>query len=327
MTTQTNNHQKSFLRSIGQIVRNNSIETGVAFGLIVLFIVFSVTSPYFLKPKNLSNILYQISAIGILAVAQTLVILTGGIDLSVGSIFTLSGWIMCYLIKNVGLAEGLLAGLAVGILCGLINAFLIAVTRLEPFIITLGTMSIFHGAVYILSNSQAVSNLPVILSQIDDFKLLGIPSYVLVLLIIFVLGQLFLSYTKPGRMIYAIGSNELSALFSGVNVCKYKMIPYILSGVLCYIAAFIQSAHLMAIDANAGTNMNLESITAVVIGGTSLLGGRGTLIGTGIGVLLIGVLGNGLNMLGISSYWQRVIVGIILIAAVASQKITVLKEK
>lgn len=311
-----NNH------TLREIIRNNSIEFGVGVGLVVLFVFFSVASPYFLKPNNLYNILYQVSAIGILAVAQTMVILTGGIDLSIGSIFTLSGWIMCFLIKEVGFAEGIAAGLAVGLLCGAINGFLIAVTRLEPFIITLGTMSIYHGIVYIISNSKAVSNLPVILDNIDNYHILGIPSYVFILIIVFVLSHLFLTYSKAGRMIYAIGSNELSAQFSGVPVPLYKIIPYILVGFLSFIAVFIQSAHLMAIDANAGTNLNLESITAVVIGGTSLLGGRGSLIGTAIGIFLVGVLGNGLNMMGVSSYWQRVVVGIILIGAIASQKIS-----
>jgi len=315
-----NNNLKT--KKLSDLIRNNSIEFGVGIGLIILFLFFSVSSQYFLKTKNLYNILYQVSAIGILAVAQTMVILTGGIDLSIGSIFTLSGWVMCFLVKDVGFVQGFVAGLAVGLLCGAINGFLIAISRLEPFIITLGTMSIFHGIVYIISNSMAVSNLPIILENIDNYKLFGIPSYVIVLLIVFILGHLFLSYTKTGRMIYAIGSNELAARFSGVPVHLYKMVPYILVGFLSFIAAFIQSAHLMAIDANAGTNLNLESITAVVIGGTSLLGGRGSLIGTAIGVLLIGVLGNGLNMLGVSSYWQRVVVGIILIAAIASQKIT-----
>lgn len=310
-----------------EIIRNNGIEVGVGFFLVILFAVFSMTSVYFLKPNNLYNILYQVSAIGILAVAQTTVILTGGIDLSIGSIFTISGWIMCYLFKNMGLIEGFAAGLAVGLLCGAINGVLIAVTGLEPFIITLGTMSIFTGAVYILSNSQAVSNLPLVLTQIDKYRFLGIPSYVIILFLVFILGQLFLSYTKPGRMIYAIGSNELAARFSGVPVHRYKMLPYLLTGVLSFIAAFVQSAHLMAIDANAGTNLNLNSITAVVIGGTSLLGGRGTLIGTAIGVLLIGVLGNGLNLLGVSSYWQRVVVGVILIAAIALQKLSSSKGK
>jgi ribose transport system permease protein len=314
-------------RNVSEILKNNSIEAGVGFGLVILFIVFSFTSQYFLKINNLSNILYQVSAIGILAIAQTFVILTGGIDLSIGAIFTISGWIMCYVIKDVGLAQGLMAGLVIGLLCGGINGFLISVTKLEPFIITLGTMSIFEGAVYIISNSQAVSSLPLVLENIDNYRFLGIPSYVLILFVVFVSGTLFLSYTKIGRMIYAIGSNELAARFSGVPVNFYKMVPYLITGLLAFVAAFIQSAHLMAIDPNAGTNLNLDSITAVVIGGTSLLGGRGSLLGTFIGVLLIGVLGNGLNLLGVSSYWQRVVVGIILITAIGIQQITIQRAK
>ena len=320
MQKTSNNHK------LAEFLRVNRIEIGVGIGLIILFILFSIGSPYFLKTRNLTNILYQVSAIGILAVAQTMVILTGGIDLSIGSIFTLSGWVFCYLVKEVGFTQGLMAGLVVGLLCGLTNGLLIAVARLEPFIVTLGTMSVFSGIVYIMSNSKAVSNLPVVLETIDNYRILGIPSYVVILIIVFVLGHLFLTYTKPGRMIYAIGSNELAARFSGVPVHTYKMIPYILVGFLAFVASFVQSAHLMAIDANAGTNLNLESITAVVIGGTSLLGGRGSLIGTAIGVLLIGVLGNGLNMMSVSSYWQRVVVGIILIIAVASQKITLTQK-
>jgi len=308
---------------VADFIRNNSNEIAVGISLIILFLVFSIFSPYFLKTKNLYNVLYQVSAIGILAVAQTMVILTGGIDLSIGAIFTLSGWLMCFIVKEVGFVQGVTVGLLVGLLCGAINGFLVAFVRLEPFIITLGTMSIFHGFVYILSNSKAVSNLPIILETIDNYRFLGIPSYVVILLIVFVVFHLFLTYTKPGRMIYAIGSNELSARYSGVPVHIYKMVPYVLVGFLSFVAVFIQSAHLMAIDANAGTNLNLESITAVVIGGTSLLGGRGSLIGTAFGVLLIGVLGNGLNMLGVSSYWQFVVVGVILIAAVASQKISI----
>ncbi len=318
--TLTNRNRWAFLK-------NNSIEAAVGGVLVLLFIIFSIASPYFFKATNLSNVLYQVSAIGILAVGQTMVILTGGIDLSIGGIFTLSGWIMCFLVQRAGLGVGLAAGLSVGLIAGAINAVLISYARLEPFIVTLGTMSIFNGTVYIISNSKAVSNLPEIMANIDRYRIFGvIPSYVFIMLLVFVLGQLFLSFTKPGRMIYAIGSNELAAQFAGIRVRLYKMLPYIITGFLCFIASFVQSAHLLAIDANAGINQNLDSITAVVIGGASLLGGRGSLVGTAIGVLLIGVLGNGLNLLGVGSYWQRVVVGIILIAAVAIQRMSIMRE-
>ncbi|MCL1854765.1 MAG: ABC transporter permease [Clostridia bacterium] len=301
----------------------NQPEYYVGFGLIALFIVFSIASPYFLTATNLSNVLYQVSAIGILAAGQTMVILTGGIDLSIGSVFTISGWIMCFLVQNVGLAIGLPVGLIVGLTAGLINGVLVSIVKLEPFIVTLGTMSIFNGVVYIISNSKAVSNLPLVMAQIDKFKLFGvIPSYLLILFIVLILGHLFLTYSKPGRMIYAIGSNEQAALYSGIRTQLYKIVPYVLAGGLAFVASFVQSSHLMAIDCNAGNNQNLDSITAVVIGGTSLLGGRGSLIGTSIGFLLIGVLGNGLNLLGVNSYWQRVVVGIILITTIGLQRLS-----
>ena len=308
------------------ILRNHGTEMYVSMGFGLLFIAFSIISPYFLRINNLANILYQICAIGILAAGQCMVILTGGIDLSIGGIFTLSGWVMCFFIRNGNLAEGLLLGVSVGLFTGAVNGILIAVARLEPFIVTLGTMSIYNGVVYIISDSKAVSNLPAVLARIDAYKLFGfLPSYVLVVIVVFVLGQLFLSYSKPGPMIYAIGSNELAAQYSGIPVKVYKMLPYIITGFLCSVSAFVQSAHLLAIDANAGTNLNLDSITAVVIGGTSLLGGRGTLVGTGVGILLIGDLGNGLNLLGVGSYWQRVVVGVILIVAVTAQRMSLNK--
>lgn len=308
-------------RVMSQLTR--STEFYVSIALILLFIAFSVISPYFFRSRNLANVLYQVSAIGILAAGQCMVILTGGFDLSIGGIFTLSGWLMAYMIRNVGFAEGLMVGAGVGLLAGAINGILVAYARLAPFIVTLGTMSIYNGIVYIISDSRAVSNLPEIMSRIDDYKVLGfIPSYVALFFVVFILGQLFLSFAKPGRMIYAIGSNETAAMYSGIPSRIYKLIPYVITGFLAALASFVQSAHLLAIDANAGTNLNLETITAVVIGGAVLGGGKGSLVGTFFGILLIGVLGNGLNLMGVSSYWQRVVVGVILIAAVTSQRMS-----
>ncbi|MEA5002712.1 MAG: ABC transporter permease [Christensenella sp.] len=301
--------------------RNHTSEFGVGIALICLFVAFSIMSPVFLSSRNLINILYQISALGIVAVGQTMIIITGGIDLSVGSVFELAGWSMCYTILNVGLLEGILVGIGVALVCGIINGVLIAHVKLEPFIVTLGTMSIFHGLAYIISDAKPVSNLPKIMEQIDEFTLAGIPSYVLILIVVFVLGFLFLRFTKPGRMIYAIGSNETAAEYTGVRVGMFKMIPYVISAVCALVAAFVQSSHLMAIDPDAGSNLNLDSVAAVVIGGTALTGGRGTLIGTLIGILLMGILRNGLNLMGVSSYWQGVAVGAILIFAVAVERV------
>jgi ribose transport system permease protein len=311
-----------------RIFRNNyQTELGVGLGLAILIIVLSVASPFFLSGRNIINILYQISSTGILAVGMTCIIITGGIDLSVGSIFEISGWIMCYMILKGNMPLGIVLGLGVALACGLINGLLIAYLRLSAMIVTLGTMSVYHGLIYIISDSRPVSNLPQLLKNIDTFTFLGLPSYVWTVLLVFVLGQVFLSRTKPGRMLYAIGSNDQAAHYSGISVKLYTTVPYVLMGLLCLLAAFVQSAHLLAIDPDAGVNMNLDAIAAVVIGGTSLNGGKGTIVGTAIGVLLMGVLRNGLNLLSISSYWQTVAVGAIIIIAISLERLTNLAKR
>lgn len=304
------------------IIRNYESEFGVGISLAILFIFLSIASPYFLSGRNLVNVIYQVSTIGILAVGQTMVIITSGIDLSIGSMFAFSGWIMCKSMIIYGVVPGLIIGLAVGILCGLLNGVLISYVKLEPFIVTLGTMSMYHSLTYVISNAKPVTGLPKALVAFDGFKLLGIPSYVLITVIVFILGQLFLSYCKPGRMIYAIGSNERTARYSGVNVNMYKTMAYVITGILVVLGVLVQASHLMATDPDAGNSLNLDSIAGVVIGGTSLLGGKGTMIGTAIGVLIMGFLRNGLNLLGVSSYWQGTAVGAVLIAAVAIERFT-----
>jgi ribose transport system permease protein len=313
---------RTILEKLRLFRSNYQTELGVGLSLIILFVVLSFASPYFLTGRNIINVLYQISSIGILAVGMTFVIITGGIDLSIGSIFEISGWIMCYMILNGKLVMGISTGLGVALACGLINGLLVAYMHLSPMIVTLGTMSIYHGLIYIISDSRPVSNLPRYLKSFDSFAILSLPTYVWIVVFIFILGQLFLSFTKPGRMFYAIGSNDQAARYSGITVSLYTVVPYALMGIMCVIAAFVQSAHLLAIDPNAGTNMNLDAIAAVVIGGTSLSGGKGTIFGTLIGVLLMGILRNGLNLLGISSYWQTVAVGVIIIIAISLERLT-----
>lgn len=310
----------TILGRINSIKRNHESEFGVGIALICLFIAFSIISPVFLTPRNMVNIMYQISAIGIIAVGQTFVLLTGGIDLSVGSVFELAGWSMCYTMLNVGLFQGVMVGVGVALVCGLVNSLLVAKVKLEPFIVTLGTMSAYHGLAYIVSGAKPVSNLDSVLGSIDEFNIAGIPGYLITLIVVVVLGALFLRYTKPGRMIYAIGSNETAAEYTGVRVANYKMIPYILCSVLALLAAFVQAGHLAAIDPDSGANKNMDSIAAAVIGGTALTGGKGSMVGTVIGILLMGFLRNGLNLMGVSSYWQSVAVGVILIFAVALER-------
>ncbi len=304
------------------VIRNYESEFGVGITLVVLFVFLSLFSPYFLTTRNILNVIYQISTIGILAAGQTMVIISGGIDLSIGSIFAFSGWIMFKMMVLYGIVPGLLAGLGIGLICGLINGVLISYLKLEPFIVTLGTMAIFNSIIYVISNAKPVTGLPEAVGRFDSFKFLGLPSYVLITIIVFILSQLYLSYAKPGRMMYAIGSNEQAARFSGINVSFYKIIPYVITGALSLVAVFVQSAHLEAIDPDAGRNLNLDSIAAVVIGGASLMGGKGTIFGTVIGVLLMGLLRNGLNLLGVSSYWQGSAIGAVIIIAISIERFT-----
>lgn len=299
--------------------KNYGTEFAVSIALAIMVIILSLLSDKFLTGKNLMNVLYQISTIGILAVGQTMIIITGGIDLSIGSIFELSGWMMASAMVSFGMPAGLIVGLVVAIACGVLNGVLVAYLKINAFIVTLGTMSIFSGLVYIISNSRTISP-PDQLELFDNFKILGLPVYVVILLLALVAGGLFLTFTRPGRMLFAIGSNEETALYSGVNVKKYTMYPYIFTGFFVFVAALVQGAHLMTLAPNAGTNLNMNSIAAVVIGGVSMNGGKGTMVGTAIGVLFMGLLRNGLNILGISTYWQSVAVGIIIILAVSIEK-------
>lgn len=305
--------------TLSHVAKTYRTELADIVAMILMVFVLGLLSNKFLTARNLMNVLYQICTIGILAVGQCMVIITGGIDLSIGSTFSLAGWIMISIMNQYGVPAGLAAGLAVSLVCSLINGVLVAYARINAFIVTLGTMSVFSGLAYIVSNTRIIRPLDA-LEKFDDISVLGIPIYVVILLSVLLIGGLFLSYTKPGRMLYAIGSNEEAARYSGVNINKYKLYPYLITGLVVFIAAIVQSAHLMTFAPNAGTDLNMNTIAATVIGGTSMNGGKGTMIGTAIGVLFMGLLRNGLNIMGLSTYWQSVAVGVIIIAAVSLEK-------
>ncbi|MGI9862121.1 ABC transporter permease [Moorella naiadis] len=303
-------------------LENWRAEISVGLSLVLIFLLLSIISPYFFTKGNLLNIIYQVSTLGIIAVGQTMVIITAGIDLSVGSVFALSGMLMGMAMVKFGFYIGILVGLFIGFSVGLINGLLISYLRLAPFIVTLGMMSIAHSLTYVISNAKSVLGLPPMLERFGNTVFIGIPLYVFVTFILFSLGQLFLSYTKTGRLLYAVGSNESTARYSGVNVNLYKCLPYIFTGLLVAFSAFIQASHLLAIDPDAGTGLELDSIAAVVIGGTSLFGGKGSMVGTFIGICMMGILRNGLNLLGVSPYWQGTAVGAIIILAIAVERLS-----
>lgn len=301
------------------------VETAMLGALVLLSVVLTIFAPNFATAGNLRNVLWQVTGVGIIAIGQTIVILTGGIDLSVGGIVAFSamaGGLIMVSGDSPNVPLGIAATLLIGLAVGVVNGLLIAYGRLAAFIVTLGMLSITTSLTYVISDAKSIVDLP------DGYRVWGkgmignIPIYLLTFVILFILGQIFLTRTKPGRFIYAIGSNEEAARLSGVNTRLYKMLPYAITGVLCAISAIILSGKLGAIDPDTGTGFELKTIAAVVIGGTSLFGGKGTMVGTLIGVFLIGFLNNGLNLLKVNAFWQGTAVGVVIILSVLIERLS-----
>jgi ribose transport system permease protein len=288
---------------------------------IALATALALTSPYFLKTHNVMNLLDQSVVVGIVAIGMTFVILTGGIDLSVGSVLGVSGILFGLAIPHFGLLLSILIAIAAGSGIGAFSGFLIARFGLASFVVTLGVMAIGRSLAYIFSGATAISDVPVGFSNAIYLSVLGIPVDVFVLAALYVLAWLYLTYTKGGRTIYAVGSNREAARTAGLNVFLYTMAPYIIAGGLSAVAAVISAAQITSIDPLAGTSLELDAIAAVVIGGASLYGGRGSVIGTLIGVSIMVMIHNGLNLLGVSPFWQGSAIGTIIIAAVLIERL------
>jgi len=300
-------------------------QTGILLVLLCMVVFMAVTSDVFLTWPNITSILQQTAIKGILAVGMTLVIIAGGIDLSVGSTVALSALISAntmvkYGSKAIWLA--IIIALVVGAICGLINGFLISVFKVQPFLITMGTMNIYRGVQYTISNARVVRGLPGEFTSFMNSTNSKLPIPVIILLAVAVIIALFAKYTKYGRYIFAIGGNEEAARLSGVNVKMIRMLTYILVGVICGIGAIVYLGRLASVDANAGTGYELDAIAAAAIGGASLNGGKGNVIGTILGALILCVLANGLTLLNIQSFYQVIATGVIIIIAVLIDKIS-----
>jgi ribose transport system permease protein len=290
---------------------------GTLSGLIALCIVLWILTPHFMTVSNLLNVAQQTTIVAIIAVGMTFVIITGGIDLSVGSVLAFSGVTMATMLqKGVPLGIALLVGLGAGLLCGLLNGLLITVGRLPPFIATLGMMSVARGAALVFTGGRPVSGFSDTFRQIAVGEIFHIPAPVIIMLAVYLIAHFVLTKTKLGRYTYAIGGNEEATVLSGVNVRLYKTMVYGLCGMLSGLAAIILTARLNSAQPIAGMMYELDAIAATVIGGTSLTGGEGTIFGTLIGALIIGVLRNGLNLLDISSFVQQIVIGAVIIVAV-----------
>jgi len=302
-----------------EIVRN----AGVYVAVVVVAFFFAIWIPQFRQPSNLLNVLDQSVEIAIVSVGMTMVILTEGIDLSVGSLAALAPFLGAWLITQHASGPfhsaviGVLFCLAVGALVGLINGVAITRAYLPAFIATLGTMSIVRGLAYIVSHGTGITELP------RGYTFLGhtLPGQVTVgvvlMLVLYAVSHLWLSRSATGRAIYAIGGNETAAHLSGLRVNRIKLGVYILCGVLAALSGLAETAMVGASVPDAGIDLELNSIAAVVIGGTSLSGGRGNLVGTLAGALLMRLIRNGLDLAGIDSNWQKVAIGAIIMGAVA----------
>ncbi|CAH2777862.1 MAG: D-xylose ABC transporter, permease protein XylH [uncultured Paraburkholderia sp.] len=282
-------------------------------GLLVVCIVMVFASDSFLSAANIENVLRQVSINAIIAVGMTCVILTGGIDLPVGSVMALSGTLAAGLmVAGMNALAALAIGLAGGLGFGVANGLFVAFAGMPPIIVTLATM----GLALIYTGGYPIDGLPDWVSFFGSGKILGIQAPVVIMAVIYVIAWVLLERMPFGRYVYAIGGNEQATRLSGVRVARVKLIVYTIAGLTSSFAAIVLTARLMSGQPNAGVGFELDAIAAVVMGGTSISGGRGSIIGTLIGALLLGVLNNGLNMVGVNPYVQNVIKGGIILLAI-----------
>lgn len=298
-------------------VKSVLLKTGVIWSILVICIVLAISTPSFLKPDNLLNIVKQVSITAIMGMGMTFVLIGGGIDLSVGSMLALTstlGATVMVSTNSIGLA--LLVSLGSACAFGLAQGFLITKFKIASFAITLGGMSIFRGITLLFTNGVPINKLP------DSFRWMGagqvgvIPAPVICLAVMFVIMTVLLVKTKFGRYVYAIGSNENTSRLSGINVNLCRLMTYVVSALCAAVAGLILAGRLNAAHPYSGEGYEMTAIAAAVIGGTSVNGGEGTMYGTIIGALIIGIIQNGLNLLQINAFWQEIVIGAVIIVAV-----------
>jgi ribose transport system permease protein len=285
--------------------------------LIVLFVALAIASPHFLTETNLSSVVRQTAVINIMSLGMTIIIIAGGIDLSVGAILAMSGVIGAMAMeKGMPIPVGILVGILTGLAWGFVNGILTTRLRIAPFIVTLGTLGIIRGLTLIITNGLPVHGVPQGFSFLGEGNLLGVPFVLWVLVVCALATHVILEHTRLGRYAYAIGSNPDAAVYAGVPVGFDTTTVYALGGMLTGLAGMIEASRLMTGQPAAGNGYELQAIAAVVIGGGSLHGGEGSVVGTLIGAFIMGLLSNGSDLLGVSPYLQQAIIGAVIILAV-----------
>ncbi len=289
---------------------------GILFSFLLLVIISSIASPRFLSPANIGNIILQISLVGIIAIGMTFVILTAGIDLSVGSTLALVGVLTAGIVTSHGMVAGIAAGLAAGAIVGVVNGLGVTLGRVQPFVMTLGMLGIARGLAFLYTGGEPIPVNDETFLNIGTGYLFGLPITSVIFLVLLVGAALVLRYTAFGRYVFAIGSNDEAARLSGVHVGMYKLAVYTVVGLLTGVAGVLYASQLAVGTPVAGDGYELDAIAAVVVGGTSLFGGEGGMVGTLLGAATIGVLANILNLTNVSPFVQQLAKGVLIILAV-----------
>lgn len=296
-------------------IKNN---LGILLSLLIMCILVTFISDSFFTVRNLFNILRQISINVFLACSMTMVILTGGIDLSVGSIIAVSGCLSAGLITLAGIpvVPAILLSILAGVLVGVFNGFVISRTTIPAFIVTLATMDIGRGFARIYTKNTTILVSDPLYAEIGTGQIFGLPIHLFYIIVVILISSLILNRTQFGRHLYAIGDNETAANYAGINVRRVKFMVYVISGIFAACAGILSATRTFSAQFSVGEGTEMDAISAVVLGGTSMMGGMGRLSGTVIGCVVIGVLDNGLNLLGIDSSWQYVVKGTVVLLAV-----------
>lgn len=298
-------------------------QLGILIVLVVMAVIFAIGSNRFLTFNNIISILQQTAIKGVLAVGMTMIIILGGIDLSIGSTVALSSMVAAMLMVSHGpsfIPWAIAVALLIGVICGFANGALISIFNLQPFLVTMGTASLVRGIDYIISGGMSVRGLPKEFINGMNFTNGSIPIPVIILIAVSVIVFLLIKYSKYGRYIYAVGGNEEATRLSGVHVKRVKIITYTLGGVIAAICGIIYLGRLAAADVNAGQGYELNAIAAAAIGGASLAGGKGSISGTLMGAFMLAMLANGLTLLNIQAFYQEAATGLIIIIAVLIDK-------
>lgn len=303
------------------IVARLTSQYGIAAAFLLEVIIFSQLSPYFFTTENLLNVSLQVSIIAIIAAGMTFVILTAGIDLSVGSVVALAGIVATSALKVsenpvIALVTALAAGMLFGILSGAFAGLFVTKFNITPFIVTLALMTIWRGAAFVYTGGRPVWELPEEFAMLGGGRMAGIPIPTIIMVVVYVISHVVLTRTRFGRYVYAVGGNAEAARLAGIRTNRILMQVYIICGALAALSGMLLASRMNSGQPNAGLMYELDVIAAVVVGGTSLFGGRGSIVGTFFGAMLIAVLRNGLNLLNVGSYIQQVVVGVVILLAV-----------